>query len=197
MLNVVLLLYVWFVVFVFFFFFFQAEDGIRDGTVTGVQTCALPISQALALRLDDCGARRGAGAPPRTTAQKQSLAKASAAAAALPTKKRGLLEPARRERRLDAPAVLHEQPCEELGREDAVVARVRGILVEIAVDRVVDECREIEPAGTGPQYREDHRGVGGILMRNHREHAGYVEVRQTEPCQRAGVDRTPVPVVHR
>ena len=32
-----------FVVF-FFFFFFQAEDGIRDYKVTGVQTCALPIS---------------------------------------------------------------------------------------------------------------------------------------------------------
>src|SRR5688572_31259766 len=29
--------------FFFFFFFFQAEDGIRDLTVTGVQTCALPI----------------------------------------------------------------------------------------------------------------------------------------------------------
>src|SRR5258706_6455494 len=27
-----------------FFFFFQAEDGIRDWSVTGVQTCALPIS---------------------------------------------------------------------------------------------------------------------------------------------------------
>src|SRR5437763_6327213 len=27
----------------FFFFFFQAEDGIRDTSVTGVQTCALPI----------------------------------------------------------------------------------------------------------------------------------------------------------
>src|SRR5256886_12677349 len=27
----------------FFVFFFQAEDGIRDLTVTGVQTCALPI----------------------------------------------------------------------------------------------------------------------------------------------------------
>src|SRR5687767_15436697 len=26
-----------------FFFFFQAEDGIRDKLVTGVQTCALPI----------------------------------------------------------------------------------------------------------------------------------------------------------
>src|SRR6476661_9079951 len=28
------------------FFFFQAEDGIRDSSVTGVQTCALPISNA-------------------------------------------------------------------------------------------------------------------------------------------------------
>src|SRR5437773_11331209 len=35
--------FVYFCVF-FFFFFFQAEDGIRDRDVTGVQTCALPIS---------------------------------------------------------------------------------------------------------------------------------------------------------
>src|SRR5260370_15769609 len=34
-----------------FFFFFQAEDGIRDSSVTGVQTCALPIYAAHA-----CGA---------------------------------------------------------------------------------------------------------------------------------------------
>src|SRR5438309_10377750 len=36
--------------FFFVFFFFQAEDGIRDGTVTGVQTCALrsvPVSVLL------------------------------------------------------------------------------------------------------------------------------------------------------
>src|SRR5258708_15046016 len=32
-----------------FFFFFQAEDGIRDDLVTGVQTCALPISPFCAL----------------------------------------------------------------------------------------------------------------------------------------------------
>src|SRR5687768_18031567 len=32
-----------FFMFFFFFFFFQAEDGIRDVAVTGVQTCALPI----------------------------------------------------------------------------------------------------------------------------------------------------------
>src|SRR2546430_7105829 len=40
---------VWYV-YTSFFFFFQAEDGIRDLTVTGVQTCALPIS---GLRIDE------------------------------------------------------------------------------------------------------------------------------------------------
>src|SRR5688500_19986109 len=42
-----------------YFFFFQAEDGIRDYKVTGVQTCALPI----------CGASRRphAPSPPRRT----------------------------------------------------------------------------------------------------------------------------------
>src|SRR5260221_476018 len=34
----------------FFFFFFQAEDGIRDHCVTGVQTCALPICSAAQIR---------------------------------------------------------------------------------------------------------------------------------------------------
>ena len=39
-----LLLFVFFFFFLFVvFFFFQAEDGIRDWSVTGVQTCALPI----------------------------------------------------------------------------------------------------------------------------------------------------------
>src|SRR5256884_3701983 len=34
---------------IFCFFFFQAEDGIRDVAVTGVQTCALPIWRALVI----------------------------------------------------------------------------------------------------------------------------------------------------
>src|SRR5256885_3088643 len=38
------ILFAMYLLFVFFFFFFQAEDGIRDYKVTGVQTCALPIS---------------------------------------------------------------------------------------------------------------------------------------------------------
>src|SRR2546429_4899949 len=48
-----------------YFFFFQAEDGIRDVAVTGVQTCALPICDAtrravaehIAERLDGVGRR--------------------------------------------------------------------------------------------------------------------------------------------
>src|SRR2546427_8816765 len=44
----------------FMFFFFQAEDGIRDLTVTGVQTCALPIYRAGAGRR---GRRRGSERP--------------------------------------------------------------------------------------------------------------------------------------
>src|SRR2546430_10551016 len=55
--------------FCLFFFFFQAEDGIRDLTVTGVQTCALPIyeERRFATRIvllvevqrAPCGDRRG------------------------------------------------------------------------------------------------------------------------------------------
>src|SRR4030066_1146017 len=38
----------------FFVFFFQAEDGIRDSSVTGVQTCALPISWRVQFTPDAC-----------------------------------------------------------------------------------------------------------------------------------------------
>src|SRR2546426_7788191 len=46
----------------FFFFFFQAEDGIRDYKVTGVQTCALPISLRRRAGLLDELRGRGAAA---------------------------------------------------------------------------------------------------------------------------------------
>src|ERR1017187_4329163 len=36
------------------FFFFQAEDGIRDTSVTGVQTCALPITTANCAETQSC-----------------------------------------------------------------------------------------------------------------------------------------------
>src|SRR2546427_5199343 len=43
----------------FVFFFFQAEDGIRDLTVTGVQTCALPISRSAERSARAAGPRPG------------------------------------------------------------------------------------------------------------------------------------------
>src|SRR3712207_7534213 len=42
-----------------FYFFFQAEDGIRDIGVTGVQTCALPIYEAGPLLRRDLDVARG------------------------------------------------------------------------------------------------------------------------------------------
>src|SRR5260370_22938774 len=44
-------------VLVLFFFFFQAEDGIRYSSVTGVQTCALPIFRDLGSRAGDAPSR--------------------------------------------------------------------------------------------------------------------------------------------
>src|SRR5437667_8093746 len=47
------------------FFFFQAEDGIRDRDVTGVQTCALPISPTPSGRGPNPGDRRRRSRPRR------------------------------------------------------------------------------------------------------------------------------------
>src|SRR5438128_11112061 len=55
-------------------FFFQAEDGIRAATVTGVQTCALPISSSCTC----CGAcctRPGASVPPWTRSEERRVGK--------------------------------------------------------------------------------------------------------------------------
>src|SRR5689334_23502272 len=60
------------------FFFFQAEDGIRAGTVTGVQTCALPISSPRpdarrATCMNQLNASRSFVAPrSRVTSEKES-----------------------------------------------------------------------------------------------------------------------------
>src|SRR3989441_8913194 len=52
-----------------FFFFFQAEDGIRDKLVTGVQTCALPIS---ILGFSNSAPRRSATAAPRLDSEAEA-----------------------------------------------------------------------------------------------------------------------------
>src|ERR1041385_3078865 len=58
--------------FLCFFFFFQAEDGIRDVAVTGVQTCALPISYGGAAGQNDFGLRLFAIAGRRQRNEKRS-----------------------------------------------------------------------------------------------------------------------------
>src|SRR5947209_16001938 len=63
---------VWLVAVVCFFFFFQAEDGIRDIGVTGVQTCALPISPK-ALRTSCCRGAPSAGGGSRARARRARL----------------------------------------------------------------------------------------------------------------------------
>src|SRR2546426_3009289 len=63
-----------------FFFFFQAEDGIRDYKVTGVQTCALPICGDGRARLRTAGDGGGAG-PRRRPRAAQSFRPGAAPAA--------------------------------------------------------------------------------------------------------------------
>src|SRR5690606_40505595 len=73
-------------------FFFQAEDGIRDFHVTGVQTCALPISPRVSRRAARRGladARRESPADPRVQAPPRGSARSGGArvAEALATKR--------------------------------------------------------------------------------------------------------------
>src|SRR5215208_1390479 len=69
----------------YFVFFFQAEDGIRDGHVTGVQTCALPISPGTGPANSDeesvnrtAALRVGAGVAPVCANLSQSVPQATA-----------------------------------------------------------------------------------------------------------------------
>src|SRR2546423_15592418 len=59
-------------------FFFQAEDGIRDKLVTGVQTCALPISFQYLTELSDDIGSRVTGSPAERKAEQWGVAKMKA-----------------------------------------------------------------------------------------------------------------------
>src|SRR5436309_8919158 len=60
---------------VFLFFFFQAEDGIRDFHVTGVQTCALPIFANAEVESDDGVGRRRIPLPRSRSPRAAALAR--------------------------------------------------------------------------------------------------------------------------
>src|SRR5688500_19743216 len=79
-----------------FFFFFQAEDGIRDYKVTGVQTCALPIFHPRAVDHGVPLSRRGVG---RRWHAARSPARALAASVRAPYAERRPLDRRRSEER--------------------------------------------------------------------------------------------------
>src|SRR5207245_5930386 len=76
----------------FVYFFFQAEDGIRDATVTGVQTCALPIStqQPTIARMNFRGSRQ---ARTQKDARAQSSAERSTANPEIPPARNSVRTP--------------------------------------------------------------------------------------------------------
>src|SRR2546427_6567407 len=85
------------------FFFFQAEDGIRDLTVTGVQTCALPIWPAGWRQQRRRPAGRAAGGIVRRRAARWPAGWHIARGSGLG-------------RRAGSDCHLHQQPCQQHGR---------------------------------------------------------------------------------
>src|SRR6266511_4888246 len=110
----------------FFFFFFQAEDGIRDFHVTGVQTCALPICAHRAAEARAVEHVEAAGAPRQLDRVPPDVAGDGG----------GLPRPAPRQR-LDLDEAL------ELGQQAAQVARRAGARLA--------KRRDVDPDAHSPQ----------------------------------------------
>src|SRR2546426_11227243 len=166
-----------------FFFFFQAEDGIRDYKVTGVQTCAFPIWVRVARRYD-AGLRRVAPRIRPTRAARQErqrrIGRYVRVALAPPSE----AQPQVRERRathellltdVPGPGQPREErplvPCRELGR--AVIAQ-HARHEELVLEPVVGPGKErdkaalfrrrgIRPRDGGAQVVEAER-VGEVAL---------------------------------
>src|SRR5256885_12715587 len=118
----------------FYFFFFQAEDGIRDYKVTGVQTCALPISD-LAVPRSDGRAGRGRRDPPddaRRRARRGTERRARVLAHGPIPRDGGLGPAARRPRPTRAPPARPPAPAARPARPGA---RSGGALAPILLSR--------------------------------------------------------------
>src|SRR5258708_21451886 len=120
----------------FFFFFFQAEDGIRDDLVTGVQTCALPISDRLGA---PALARQPAADDELLAVHRLDLYPAGGAPAGLVGGVESLGD--------DSLEALLDAPLEQLG---AVADDVLGRLPARAVERELGEAGAAVGGGGGP-----------------------------------------------
>src|SRR5918995_1075853 len=144
----------------FFFFFFQAEDGIRDYKVTGVQTCALPISSTSSPRT-----------PPAT-----SPARSGASTAASTCSRRARRQPIDRDEVLvfdriavvnrGEPALRLIRAVRELNAEHGARTRVVALHTEAerraTFVRAADEAVLLRETGGGSPYL-DHTELARAL----------------------------------
>src|SRR5712675_3221530 len=130
-------------IFLILFFFFQAEDGIRDVAVTGVQTCALPICTAETLPVIAAAIARqevGLDAYPYIASST-------------------VLSAAQAERALKVLVTWSKSAPEEAGRELAAIAADWGVSQKKAVDR-------LQPAGA-VYWMMDEADVQRVLQFEH------------------------------
>src|SRR5256885_11908962 len=132
-----------------YFFFFQAEDGIRDYKVTGVQTCALPILRSAA---SACGPKEAV-----------ARARCVVAEAEIALVSRDLGWPAKA---LDAARATLEEHGDRVNAAHARYLEVRRLLLIGRLDEAERTLAELDPAPFPPASRAAHDlVVAGIAMR--------------------------------
>src|SRR2546430_13980056 len=141
-----------------FFFFFQAEDGIRDLTVTGVQTCALPIYPVGLVHSD------------QAHAPGQSLAPAAGDAAG--------------DERVEDRALVHAQPGHDRdaeGGEDPRLVPAPSAPGDLAAKLALGVARDPDPVVAGLLAEAVDPGQAGGDPPRLGGAAGHPDVRQGAP----------------
>src|SRR5256884_2024390 len=163
-----------------FFFFFQAEDGIRDVAVTGVQTCALPISRALARRMARARRARDAGRRPAGRPRRRAV-DADPDPARRGRARAGNPGPRRAVRAVFAQTGRY-QP-DGLGGRDGAAVGLRGLRSVRVGGQMIDRQQYTPGPASGAQVRKDGEKWTLILVRELRHSPEKVWQALTDPAQ--------------